>query len=231
MSSSICSERRPEPACQAEAEHVEGDDPDEQGAEDGDPAAAAGEPHDQARVGEVADRARAAHRRLREEGGTRHRGPHQPCRRGRLPGACLELRRPRRRWPARPCGAARCEARGRRCRSACGPLRRRPSARASASRILSAARRCADAGARVALELLGARRDRALGEQLGLGLATADADGKLGRADAAAGAVGEEALDAAVLQRVEGDRAEAAADRRSRPRRAAERGRARRARR
>ena len=68
------------------------------------------------------------------------------------------------------------------------------------------------AGARVALELLGAWGDRALGEQLGLGLAAADADRELGRADAAPGAVGQVALDAPVLERVEGDRAEAPAD-------------------
>src|SRR5262249_35676064 len=65
---------------------------------------------------------------------------------------------------------------------------------------------------RVALELLGPGRDGALGDQLGLGLAATDADGQLRRADAAAGPVGEEALDAPVLERVEGDRAQPAAD-------------------
>src|SRR3954447_23177943 len=54
--------------------------------------------------------------------------------------------------------------------------------------------------------------DRTAVDELGLRRVAAHADGELGRADAAAGAVGEEALDAAVLERVEGERGEAAAD-------------------
>src|SRR5262245_33280003 len=68
------------------------------------------------------------------------------------------------------------------------------------------------AGTRISLALLASGRDGALGDQLGLRLAPADADRQLRWADAAASAVGEEALDTAVLQRVEGDRAEPSAD-------------------
>ena len=62
--------------------------------------------------------------------------------------------------------------------------------------------------------------DRAAVHELGLGRVAAHADGQVGRADAAAGALGEEALDAPVLERVEGERGEAAADLQRRPRRA-----------
>src|SRR6185437_14705321 len=48
-------------------------------------------------------------------------------------------------------------------------------------------------------------RDRAPGQQLGLGSTPADAHGELGRAHAASRAIRQEALDAPVLQRVEGD--------------------------
>ena len=216
FSSSICSETRPEPGGEAEAEHVERDDPAEQGAEDRDPAAAAGQADDQAGVGEVADGARASHRRLRKERGAGHRGSDQParrCLRGSTLGRCTVARR--------GCAAA-C---GRRAALPAGlaPRRRRGAAGSGACRCrppsvlllladLERGPQVRRAGARVPLELLGPRRDSALGEQLGLGLAPADADRKLRRADAAAGPVGEEALDAPVLERVEGDRAEAPAD-------------------
>src|SRR3954451_18852544 len=54
--------------------------------------------------------------------------------------------------------------------------------------------------------------DRAAVDELGLRRVAAHADGQLGRADAPARAVGEEALDAAILERVEGERGEPAAD-------------------
>src|SRR4029079_18458529 len=68
-------------------------------------------------------------------------------------------------------------------------------------------------GARVVGDLAGAGSDAAAGDELGLRLHPALTDRDLRRADAAAGAVGEEALDPAVLERVEGDRGEAAAGR------------------
>ena len=64
--------------------------------------------------------------------------------------------------------------------------------------------------ARVLGDLAGRGRDGAAEDALGLGRAPAAADGQVGRADAAARAVGEEALDAAVLERVEGDRGQPA---------------------
>ena len=57
----------------------------------------------------------------------------------------------------------------------------------------------------------GCGRDRATADELGLRLAPAGADRQVGRADAALGARDEEALDAPVLERVKGDRAEAPA--------------------
>ena len=63
----------------------------------------------------------------------------------------------------------------------------------------------------VALDLLGGRGERPPGERLRLGLAPAPADRKLRRADAASGAIGEEALHAAVLERMERDRRQAPA--------------------
>src|SRR5688572_5991088 len=65
-------------------------------------------------------------------------------------------------------------------------------------------------GARVRRHLARTGGDGAAEDQLGLRRAAAAADGQVGRADAAAGAVGEEALDAPVLQRVEGDGRQAA---------------------
>src|SRR4029079_1660914 len=50
-----------------------------------------------------------------------------------------------------------------------------------------------------------------------LGRISADAHGQVGRADAATGPLGEEALDATVLERVEGERADAATDLRDAP--------------
>ena len=72
--------------------------------------------------------------------------------------------------------------------------------------------------ARVVGDLARRRRDRAAEHELGLRRPAAAADGQVGRADAAARAVGEEALDAAVLERVERDRGEPAADAQQVPR-------------
>ena len=58
----------------------------------------------------------------------------------------------------------------------------------------------------------------AAGQQLGLGRPPARADGKVGRADAAPRALGQEALDPAVLERVERDRGDAPARAQDRPR-------------
>ena len=66
-------------------------------------------------------------------------------------------------------------------------------------------------GAGVVGHLAGRRRHRAAGDQLGLGRAAAAAHRKVGRADAAARAVGQEVLDAPVLERVERDRGQAPA--------------------
>src|SRR5439155_27169587 len=74
------------------------------------------------------------------------------------------------------------------------------------------------ARARVPGELAGRRGDRAAEDRLGLGCAPARANRQVGRADAAAGALGEEALDAPVLERVEGDGGEAAAGAQELPR-------------
>src|SRR5437867_3185271 len=73
---------------------------------------------------------------------------------------------------------------------------------------------------RIPISQIHARRrdDPAAHDQLGLGLVAADADRQLWRADAALGAVGEEALDAPVLERVERDRREAPARRERLPR-------------
>src|SRR5262249_50291335 len=71
---------------------------------------------------------------------------------------------------------------------------------------------------RVVGDLARGRRDRAARQQLALGRAAADADGQVGRADAASRALGEEALDAPVLERVERDRAQDAAGRQHLPR-------------
>src|SRR5690348_2322512 len=58
--------------------------------------------------------------------------------------------------------------------------------------------------------LSGAWRDGAAGQQFSLGLVPADADRDLRRADTPARASREKALDAAILERVERDRGEAA---------------------
>ena len=63
----------------------------------------------------------------------------------------------------------------------------------------------------VGRHLAGAGRDGAAEDQLGLRRPAAAADGQVRRADAAARAVGEEALHAPVLERVERDRGEAPA--------------------
>src|SRR6188472_4768359 len=73
------------------------------------------------------------------------------------------------------------------------------------------------ARARVGRDLLGAGSNGAAGQQLGFRLAAADTDRQLRRANATASALGEEALGAAVLERVESDRGEAAAERQHRP--------------
>ena len=86
---------------------------------------------------------------------------------------------------------------------------------AGASSSLRAARRRADFARGLAATSPGVGDDRAAADQLGLGLAAADADRQVGRADAAARAVGEEALDAPVLERVEGDGGQPAAGRSS----------------
>src|SRR5690349_24910029 len=88
-----------------------------------------------------------------------------------------------------------------------------PSARLLALADLERSAQMRRRRAGISLELLRPGSDGALREQLCLGFPPAHADRDLGRADTAAGAVGEEALDAPVLQRVEGDRAEAATDR------------------
>src|SRR5918998_4207748 len=59
--------------------------------------------------------------------------------------------------------------------------------------------------------------DRAAVHELRLGRVAAHAHGQVGRADAAARLVGEEALDATVLERVERERGDAAADLRHGP--------------
>src|SRR5215208_2711726 len=60
-------------------------------------------------------------------------------------------------------------------------------------------------------DLAGRGHDGAPEDRLRLGRAAAAADRQVGRADAALGPVGQEALDAPVLERVEGDGGEAAA--------------------
>ena len=168
-------------------------------------------PDDEAGVGDAADGVDGEHRDA-AAGGDRASGAAVAARcRARLSG--------------RRCGArARCRTRLRpRLRLR---LRLRPRGRAESRRggggahqpssprsSLTATRRWAEARARVVGDLAGARGDAAPGDQLGLGLEAAAADRELGRADAAAGAVGEEALDPAVLERVERDRGEAAAGR------------------
>ena len=76
---------------------------------------------------------------------------------------------------------------------------------------LRATRRRPDRERGLAATSPGVGADRAARDQLGLGLAAADADREVRRADAPARALGEEALHAPVLERVEGDRGEPAA--------------------
>ena len=130
---------------------------------------------------------------------------------------------PRRRARRRPFRAAL--ARGRGGAFVAGVIGPRPRfsapGRRSLPRRLGKLQRRAQAprlGARVARHLAGARAHRAAGDQLRLGLAPAHADGQVRRADAAAGAVDEEALHHPVLERVEGDRGHAAARAQQRPR-------------
>ena len=82
---------------------------------------------------------------------------------------------------------------------------------------LRAARRCADFDLGIRRDLARRRRDRAPGQELGLGLVAADADRELRRAHASARARGEEPLDAAVLERVERDRRQPSAGREQLP--------------
>ena len=115
-----------------------------------------------------------------------------------------------------PCGSAL--RRGLRPRSGSAARRRARRGAAAARAIrrsppseLACGAQAARLGARVVCDLAGRRHDGAAGDQLGLGLAPAHADREVGRADAAARALGEEALHAPVLERVEGDRREPAA--------------------
>ena len=101
-----------------------------------------------------------------------------------------------------------------------GVRRRAAGISAGSSLSLRAARRRADFERGLCGDLARRRDDRAAEHELGLGRAPAPADRQVGRADAAARAVGEEALDAPVLERVEGDRGEPAAGAQQRPRRA-----------
>ena len=96
-------------------------------------------------------------------------------------------------------------------------------ARTSSPVSLRAARRRADFERGLSATSPGVGRDRAAEHELGLRRAAAAAHGQVGRADAAARAVGEEALHAPVLERVERDRGEPAADAQQVPR-ARERG-------
>ena len=124
-------------------------------------------------------------------------------------------------------GAARCAAPGRRgagpggagWRGGAGGGRAAAAARAISALHVGAAGHTQAAGLRAGVlgDLAGRGRHRAPGDQLGLGLTPADADRKVGRAGAAAGAIGHELLDAAVLQRVEGDGGQAAAGAQQRP--------------
>ena len=125
---------------------------------------------------------------------------------------------PRRGPETRGCG--RGARRGRGCDAACarGVRWRRPSGRDLLVVSLRAARRRADFARGLAATSPGVGRDGAAEDGLGLGRAPAAADRQVGRADAAARAVGEEALDAPVLERVEGDRGEPAAGAQQLPR-------------
>ena len=78
------------------------------------------------------------------------------------------------------------------------------TARPSAS--LTAPRRCAERERGLRETSSASGEIAAPGQQLGLGLVAADADRQLRRADAAAGALGEEPLQRPVLERVEADR-------------------------
>ena len=108
---------------EAEAEDVERDDADQQRPEDPDPAAAPGEPHDQARIGEVRDGTHTPDGRLREERGARHDARARL--RGRRATGLAMRRRSGRGRGARGRGSGHQPA-------------------SSASRILRAARRCAE---------------------------------------------------------------------------------------
>ena len=206
------------------------DDPGEHHAEQRDPGAAADDAGRAARD-PGSERTNAPRAGSRRAGGRRRGAARRAVRSGR--GGCAGTASPRvrrrsrggrrRRRPA-PAAATGPETAARRpwTRSACGRLRlvalhfrvRRRGDRGRCHVVvpssLRAARRCADFDRGLAATSPGRRRDRATGQQLGLGLAAADADRKLGRADAAARAVGEEPLDAPVLERVERDRGEAA---------------------
>ena len=121
---------------------------------------------------------------------------------GAAPARRVRLWRPGRRYAAA----------GARARAGCGCERRgalerwrRPSDGTPGGELAGGAQACG-LRARVLGDLAGRGRDGAAEDGLGLGRAPAAADGQVGRADAAARAVGEEALDAAVLERVEGDR-------------------------
>src|SRR5215213_2052102 len=105
----------------------------------------------------------------------------------------------------------RCRAARRASPPGAGPWPRpRPSEPSGGLPELASGAQAARLGARVVGDLAGARHDRAPGDQLGLGLAPAYAHGEIGRADTAARPLREEALHAPVLERVEGDRREAA---------------------
>ena len=202
-SSASRSSARPMPRVQLQQAELQRDDPDQRERDQRDPRAPADQAVEQAvaleRRRAPASRPSATPRSARacatrRAGRRRRAGPE--TRRGRAERARTARRR----------GAPRGGPPARRQR------RRAGSSRASTSSVsFRAARRRAEAarGLRASSSADGTIERRA--QQRRLRLATAAADGQVGRADAAAGALGEEALDAPVLERVEGDAGEHAA--------------------